>query len=952
MRDRATDIFCLVLVLGLSLSSSVSAALFAEFEGPADGQPVAGIGTIQGWAFSDTAGVSITAVSLVVDGTVVGSIPCCSERGDVAAAYPELPPENTLNSGFGITQNFNLISPGEHTLTLTITDSSGAQATRRHTVTVVQPGGFEFLDRVDLSEASAERQGQDIVLSNVRIRDAITQQAAVINARLRWFRNRQGLGLVEATTVGPASTMKTARSWLTELRQAKTSAASLAPIAAVDNPGNGDTVAGAALIQGFAFARTGRSITRVQLFIDGEPSFTIPCCSDRADVAAAFPDEPNALTSGFGLTFNYGLLSSGVHQLMVEVEDSEGDIKKVFKGILVKRPGEFEFLADLDLSTSTVRIANGCLVVEGAIAREASTSQTVTRILRYRFLPSLQGFQLFEEYIDEVIVTNVGTDINGDTSSVTALKTDDGGDGISFPEATAALNNTAEGERILITFAASGTIVFPFFDPSFPVQTIQRAQVTIDGDVDGDGAPDVTLESVSGAAAESKLVQPQGEDLSGLRVEASAVIIRGLTVHSALGNAVEVAALPGRTLSDITLVGLEAKAENGAGIVVEAQAEAGQEAHVNEVLISQNWITAGGLVGIALAATGTSSTAGSLTLMNVTLAENTAMNSQIGMSIVSTAQGAMLTQIAVSNNQITNMESRGIQLLGGSHSASGNLVMAEIQDNIVAGAAGISVEGGSINSPGNMVEVAVVGNEVNASSDEGVRLTGGFDEALDNIVFGEIRGNEVEGSPTSSGVLLGGGRVASRNMVEAVVADNAVADAMIGIRVNGGIALGTGEAGVARNNIVTGEIARNEVLGSLEVGIAAFGGVADPGAEVVENLVRQDIISNTADGFLCQDGLASNTAECTFSGNTDTSGVASALQSLSKQTPLPIALAHRLNAHKERVARKEQQIRERAEIITDERLRKRLFRLCNKLKALQGKLTARIAGQSPYRLDW
>ena len=344
---------------------------------------------------------------------------------------------------------------------------------------------------------------------------------------------------------------------------------------------------------------------------------------------------------------------------MVEVEDSAGDVKKVFKGIVVKRPGEFEFLADLDLSTSTVRIANGGLVVEDAIAQEAHTGQSVTRILRYHFLPSLQGFHLLEEYIDEVLVTNVGTAINGDTSSVMALEADDGGDGISFPEALAATNNTTEGERILITFAASGTLVFPFFDPSFSVQTIRRAQVTIDGDVDGDGAPDVTLESVSGATAERKLMQPQGEELSGLRVEASGAIIRGLTIRSEVGNAVEVAARLGRTLSDITIVGLEAKAEQGTGILVEAQAEAGQETHVNEVLISHNRLTAGGPVGIALVAAGTSRIAGSLTLKNVMLAENAVMNNQIGMSIVSTAQGAMLTQITVSNNQITNVESQG-----------------------------------------------------------------------------------------------------------------------------------------------------------------------------------------------------------------------------------------------------------------------------------------------------
>ena len=315
MLSRCLGSVFLGLLLSLSLLQNVEATITAVFESPADGQPVAGIGTVQGFTFSDTAGVTIAEVALAVDDTFVSTIPCCSERGDVAAAFPEAPAEHTLNSGFGITQNFNLTSPGEHTLTLTITDSSGTQVTRTHTVTVIQPGGFEFLDHVDLSAASAERQGQEIVLSNVQIRDAASQQAAVIDARLRWFQNRQGLGLVEATTVGPANTLKTSRPWLTELRQAKTSAVSLAPIAAVDNPGNGDTVAGAALIQGFAFARAGRSISRVQLFIDGEPSFTIPCCSDRADVAAAFPEEAERPEQWFGVTFNYGLLSSGVQSV-------------------------------------------------------------------------------------------------------------------------------------------------------------------------------------------------------------------------------------------------------------------------------------------------------------------------------------------------------------------------------------------------------------------------------------------------------------------------------------------------------------------------------------------------------------------------------------------------------------------------------------------------------------
>jgi len=99
----------------------------AVLEGPEDGQEVAGIGIIRGWAFSDTAGVSITQVTLVVDGTSVTSIPCCSERGDVVAAFPQLPSENTLNSGFGITQNYNLNTAGTHTIGVEVRDSSGAQ---------------------------------------------------------------------------------------------------------------------------------------------------------------------------------------------------------------------------------------------------------------------------------------------------------------------------------------------------------------------------------------------------------------------------------------------------------------------------------------------------------------------------------------------------------------------------------------------------------------------------------------------------------------------------------------------------------------------------------------------------------------------------------------------------------------------------------------------------------
>lgn len=180
----------------LLLLARADAALIAQLEGPVDEQRVSGVAIVRGWVFSDTAGVHITQVNLLVDNNVITSIPCCSARADVAVQYPQYPNDNTTNSGFGITVNYGLLPAGAHTVSVAITDSSGTQRTFTSNVTVVKAGDFAFLDLVDLSGATAQRDGQDVVLTGVRVRDKASQQTAQITARLRWFSNVQGLGLV------------------------------------------------------------------------------------------------------------------------------------------------------------------------------------------------------------------------------------------------------------------------------------------------------------------------------------------------------------------------------------------------------------------------------------------------------------------------------------------------------------------------------------------------------------------------------------------------------------------------------------------------------------------------------------------------------------------------------------------------------------------------------------
>lgn len=480
-----------VLVLGflyLVSMQAARAALMADLEGPANQQPVSGIGIIRGWAFSDSAGVWISQAALRIDGKDITAIPCCSVRADVQDAFPQFPAENTRNSGFGITFNYGNLTSGAHTIAVAIQDSSGAQFERTHMVTVVKAGDFSYIDQLDLNGASAERQGQDVVISGLRARDKDSQQEQYVNARLRWFQNMQSLGLVETSTTATTQVMTPANKLKMPLVQATSAAASI-QYAALESPNHGDTGSGIAVVRGWAVAPSDRSIQRVQLFVDGEPSMTIPCCSYRSDVASALPGEANAANSGFGVTFNYGNLSAGVHSMTVEIEDSSGALRKFVRGILVRNPGDFSFLEQLDLGAAQVRIAGGQLVIEGALARDKATGKTAQRNLRFHWNTPAQTFTLTEESVQDATVADLTCKVDGDTSSLENLKRNPGPSGISLVELITAINRrTTSLGRVFVGFDREGSITCSDTIPEINVP------ISINGDIDGNGSPDIDIQ--------------------------------------------------------------------------------------------------------------------------------------------------------------------------------------------------------------------------------------------------------------------------------------------------------------------------------------------------------------------------------------------------------------------------------------------------------------------------
>jgi uncharacterized protein YkwD len=116
--------FAAVLLLAASAVPALADVEFAIGE-PAEGSIKSGIGQVSGWAVSTREIVSIEAF---IDGASLGLVPYGGSRLDVAAAFPQYP--DAEHSGWAMKWNYALHEPGEHVLTIVITEDDGAQTSR------------------------------------------------------------------------------------------------------------------------------------------------------------------------------------------------------------------------------------------------------------------------------------------------------------------------------------------------------------------------------------------------------------------------------------------------------------------------------------------------------------------------------------------------------------------------------------------------------------------------------------------------------------------------------------------------------------------------------------------------------------------------------------------------------------------------------------------------------
>lgn len=159
----------------------------------------------------------------------------------------------------------------------------------------------------------------------------------------------------------------------------------------LEEPASQSTASGVSNIRGWAVAPSG--IDRLELLINGAPTAEIPYGGARGDVGDAFSNIANADRSGFGQTFNFGLLGEGTHTMTVRAYSNYGG--------MIERTATFEvaafpdpFIDDVGFPSLTASSAQldqrtGDVVLQNVVLEDGSAYDVTLRWSR-----ATQGFEM------------------------------------------------------------------------------------------------------------------------------------------------------------------------------------------------------------------------------------------------------------------------------------------------------------------------------------------------------------------------------------------------------------------------------------------------------------------------------------------------------------------------------------------------------------------------------
>lgn len=371
-----------------------------------------------------------------------------------------------------------------------------------------------------------------------------------------------------------------------------------------------------------------------------------------------------------------------------------------------------------------------------------------------------------------IVVTSSSGEANGDTSSFEALQSNPGSDGISLPEAIAATNNDPGAYVITFTSGLAGQTIPVRYDfHTHEPLALTGGGVSISGDIDGNGLPDITV--TSNLPAETPCDdQRQG----GFVIASSANRLHALSV-TGFKTAVVVRSDPGRTgviyqnneISNLTLNGCVGGISFGSP---------GQTCELDACTTDVRWI-------------------------NTIITGNTITAGFNGISVTPTGLGRDLIQgLTISNNAVD--VARADQTTGGY-------------------GVGVDAESSVITEGNSISDVVITGNTVTGNPEGGIRVNSGGTASLVEQV--RVTDNRIDIDTVvppgivPAGVLISAGDTEPRDGVyasENITRDVVVADNVL--RRGQGVIVQSGCCGSSDNMVENVRIRRNRIRTEWPIG--------------------------------------------------------------------------------------------------------------------------------------
>jgi hypothetical protein len=362
-----------------------------------------------------------------------------------------------------------------------------------------------------------------------------------------------------------------------------------------------------------------------------------------------------------------------------------------------------------------------------------------------------------------ITVSTASEEVNGDVSSPSDLISDPGPDGISLPEAIAAVETTTEHYTIVFDHSLSGSVI----EITGGLPLIHQGNLTMDGDIDNDRIPDITIDG------------SQADDGNGIRINgASDVVIRGLKIQNFQSSGIEV--IPDVSggspiVEDLTFQFNTISNNGGQAVLILIWNQSGATIRNIEVvsnLLENNQNGVSVTAGIGDSASDNEISGVSL-IGNEIAGDNTAIS--ISPSSASGLSRNTVSDIEIRGNRISEHNSSTILIDAANQSDCNDNLVDEvvIADNSIQGLVEfVSVGQSGSNATGNTISNVYIKDNVFPG---GAIMFGGAtgNEAHDNLISGIVMDrNHISGCSTNGIYLVSGSGGAYENLLENIVIRN------------------------------------------------------------------------------------------------------------------------------------------------------------------------------------